>query len=351
MRPFLTPLFKAGLDTLHAVGVQRWLAPFTGGRGSILMLHQVRPSGGPGFAPNAHLEVTPDFLDLVISRVRASGADIVSMDEVAERLAAPPDDRRFVAFTLDDGYRDNLDHALPVFRRHACPFTLYVASDFAAHRGMLWWKVVEEAIRRSGRLRTMVAGVPGMIDIADPVDKDRAFGAICADLRRAGEPTRNRVVRDLAADAGFDAMSLCAQLCLGWDDLARVAAEPLATIGAHTRSHPILSMLGRDEARMEISAGLWEVESRICRKVDHFAYPFGDRAAAGPREFAMVKDQGFRTGVTTRRGVLHDWHTAQLECLPRVSLNGHFQAARYVDLYLSGAPFALANGFREVTAV
>jgi hypothetical protein len=29
-----------------------------------------------------------------------------------------------------------------------------------------------------------------------------------------------------------------------------------------------------------------------------------------------------------------------------VSLNGHFQATRYIDLFLSGAPFALANRFR-----
>jgi len=52
--------------------------------------------------------------------------------------------------------------------------------------------------------------------------------------------------------------------------------------------------------------------------------------------------------VTTRRGVLHRQHAAHLEALPRVSLNGNFQADRYVDLFLSGVPFALFNGFRKV---
>jgi hypothetical protein len=33
-----------------------------------------------------------------------------------------------------------------------------------------------------------------------------------------------------------------------------------------------------------------------------------------------------------------------------VSLNGDYQALRYVDLYLSGAPFALWNRFRRIDA-
>ncbi|MEK7247760.1 MAG: glycoside hydrolase family 38 C-terminal domain-containing protein, partial [Chloroflexota bacterium] len=35
-------------------------------------------------------------------------------------------EKRFAVFTFDDAYRDNLKYALPVLRRHQCPFTLYV---------------------------------------------------------------------------------------------------------------------------------------------------------------------------------------------------------------------------------
>ena len=34
--------------------------------------------------------------------------------------------RKFVCFTFDDGYRDNLEHAYPILKRHGVPFALYM---------------------------------------------------------------------------------------------------------------------------------------------------------------------------------------------------------------------------------
>ena len=76
----------------------------------------------------------------------------------------------------------------------------------------------------------------------------------------------------------------------------------------------------------------------------------GDATSAGPREFALAQTLGFATAVTTRPGVLFPEHREHLTALPRVSLNGHFQAMRFIDVFLSGAPFALSSGFRRVDA-
>ncbi|HSR80135.1 MAG TPA: polysaccharide deacetylase, partial [Hyphomicrobiaceae bacterium] len=74
-----------------------------------------------------------------------------------------------------------------------------------------------------------------------------------------------------------------------------------------------------------------------------FSYPYGDQASAGPREFGLAKELGLKTGVTTRRGLIHPRHATELTALPRVSLNGEYQKQRYVKVLLSGAPFALFN--------
>ncbi|HYJ59028.1 MAG TPA: hypothetical protein VEW64_06725 [Methyloceanibacter sp.] len=42
--------------------------------------------------------------------------------------------------------------------------------------------------------------------------------------------------------------------------------------------------------------------------------------------------------------------TSHLSALPRVSLNGEYQSLIYTAVFLSGAPFALSNRFRQVNA-
>ncbi|MBO0741819.1 MAG: polysaccharide deacetylase, partial [Hyphomicrobiaceae bacterium] len=64
---------------------------------------------------------------------------------------------------------------------------------------------------------------------------------------------------------------------------------------------------------------------------------------AGPREFDLVKELGLKTGVTTRKGLIHPRHASELTGLPRVWLDGDYQKQRYVKVLLSGAPFALFN--------
>ena len=60
--------------------------------------------------------------------------------------AASAHEPRRIAVTLDDGYRNNLEHALPVFRRHAVPFTIYVCPGFSDRTSELWWEALERII-------------------------------------------------------------------------------------------------------------------------------------------------------------------------------------------------------------
>jgi hypothetical protein len=48
--------------------------------------------------------------------------------------------------------------------------------------------------------------------------------------------------------------------------------------------------------------------------------------------------------------MLFTGHRAHLAALPRVSLNGDYQSLSFTEVFLSGAPFALRNGFRQVNA-
>ena len=62
---------------------------------------------------------------------------------------------------------------------------------------------------------------------------------------------------------------------------------------------------------------------------------------------AATEPLGLTTAVTTRKGLIQGGDERELTQLPRVSLNGEYQHGRYVEVLLTGAPFAFWNLLRR----
>jgi peptidoglycan/xylan/chitin deacetylase (PgdA/CDA1 family) len=345
-----TTLLKAALSALHYSGADSMMKPLTRGIGAIFMLHHVRPEHPGSFEPNRILKVTPHFLEQVIRQVRASGFEIVSLDEAHFRLIEGDYGKPFVCFTFDDGYRDNLEYAYPIFKRHNLPFAVYVPTDYADGRGDLWWLALEKVIVKVNALSVKIDGQQRRLRCGTLAEKDAAFDTVYWWLRGIDETSARALVRDLCRDADFDPDALCIDLMMNWDEIRHLAADPLLTFGAHTRRHFALAKLTLAEARTEMIESVRRIERETGKECRHFSYPYGDEASAGPREFALIKEMGLKTGVTTRKGLIHPRHAQELTALPRVSLNGDYQKSRYVKVLLSGAPFAFFNMVQKAAA-
>jgi peptidoglycan/xylan/chitin deacetylase (PgdA/CDA1 family) len=330
--------FDLAFRAMTLTGADRWAAPLARGRGVILTLHRVCPANDDRFQPNRILEITPGFLDQALAHIRALDIDLVTMDEAARRISGE-DERFFVAMTIDDGFRDTLERALPILRRHGAPATVYCVPGFAARTAPLWWVDLEESVRKLPHVRLEIAGGEITLPAVTPDEKRHAFEAIYWRLRALPEKDLRSAVAALARQAQHDSAACVERLCLDWEGLGRLADDPLITIGAHTMSHPRLAALAVEEAQAEMAQGRQELAARLGVMTRHFAYPVGDARSAGAREFALARDQGFVTGVTTRPGHLRASHGGALLSLPRVSLNGLHQNMRALRSLLSGLPF------------
>jgi peptidoglycan/xylan/chitin deacetylase (PgdA/CDA1 family) len=339
-------IIRGGLESLYFSGAYLALAPFVSGVGAILTLHHVRPARPGRFQPNRLLEVTPRFLTRVIDYLRRSHLDLVSLDEMHRRLSEGDFTRHFVCLTFDDGYRDTLAHAYPVLKQAGVPFAIYVATSFPDRLGELWWLALEAVIARNDRIALEVDGRPRSFDCRTVEEKRALYEELYWWLRsRPTETELRAIVRNLAACYNVDIAAFCRDLCMGWEELARLAADPLVTIGAHTVSHPMLAKLPAEAARSEMDLSRSVIEAALLVRPQHLAYPVGDATAAGQREFKIAAELGFKTAVTTRPGVLFAEHGEQLTALPRISLNGEYQRLRYVRVLLSGAGTAMWNRF------
>jgi peptidoglycan/xylan/chitin deacetylase (PgdA/CDA1 family) len=345
-------IIRTGLETLYVTGLHHWMRPFVGGVGSILTLHHVRPPRKEAFQPNRLLEVTPVFFEAVLRRLKRSRIDVITLDEMHRRFVENDFKRRFVCITFDDGYKDLARWAHPLLKKYELPYALYIPTSFPDRIGELWWLALEAVVALNDRIGMVINGEQQYFDARNVREKRELYDAIYGYLRSMKtEDQVRKTVRDLCATYRVDIPEICRDLCMDWEEIAQLAEDPLVTIGAHTVNHMMLKKVPSDttvRAEMEMSRSV--LEAALGKRPEHLAYPVGDPTSAGPREFRIAAELGFKTAVTTRPGVLFKAHAEHLTALPRLSLNGEYQRQRYVKVLMSGAGTAMWNGFRRVNA-
>ena len=346
---------KIVLNSLYFLGIQAVLKPRMGGIGSILMLHRVENVKRKPFSPNFHLSASPEFLDRMILRLKTEGYDFISMDETAKRIVNPQDfkdAKPFLSVTLDDGYLDNLTNALPVFKRHQIPFTIYIAPGITEAKAALWWEDLEHIIAAQKKITVELPSGSKEFDLSTVKNKHAAYKFLLEHLMLdTDQYVQREIVHKLCKAYGFDCAAHVKKHVMNWDQVIALSKDPLCTIGAHTVNHYALSKLPLEDVKNEIIESRDIITQKLGSEPKHLAYPYGFLEVASKREFDLSKELGFVTATTTRHGVIYPEHKDHMSALPRVSLNGNHQSMRYVKTLLSGIPTRFKNHGKKLDVV
>jgi peptidoglycan/xylan/chitin deacetylase (PgdA/CDA1 family) len=201
----------------------------------VLMYHKVNDLvPNPTTVPTAVFEEQMSLL----SELRSAP---VSLDSVRDHyLLGVPLPPHAVLITFDDGYRDNLENALPVLRAHGYPAVLFVPI--------------------------------GYLDDGRPLPHEEL-------LRTLGVSNQT----------------------LDWDELAELEAGGVR-IESHGIGHWPLTALEPAEATREIALSKLRLEERLGREVDAFAYVKGSQADYRPEHASLVQQAGYKLAFTSVSG-------------------------------------------------
>jgi peptidoglycan/xylan/chitin deacetylase (PgdA/CDA1 family)/glycosyltransferase involved in cell wall biosynthesis len=219
-------------------------------RGAVPDVHGVRIFGYHRITTDRDLlAVTPEAFRRHLELALANGLLPLGLDQALDRLETPADGG-FFCVTLDDGYLDVLENAVPILRELGIPATSFVPTAVIDGAARFTW-----------------------YESSPPV--------------------------------------------MSWAELRELDADPLFDVQPHGRTHVLLTRLAEPEARAEIFRSKDELEARLGRTVTALCYPAG---LYGEREMRLVREAGFRAGVTCDPGVAQ--HGVDFGALPRTMISG-----------------------------
>jgi peptidoglycan/xylan/chitin deacetylase (PgdA/CDA1 family) len=215
---------------------------------------------------------------------------------LAEGRPLPP---RAVALTFDDGYRDNLETAIPILRRLGLPATFYLVPGLLDRTVRPWWELLAWAFAgatgdavewRGTRLptgpgpdaRTSMLGVGEELKGMDAGRRDGEIDGLIDALRPRGSADEVR------------------ELFLDWDGARRLAS--VAAIGSHTMCHAILSRESADAQMDDLRRSREVLERGLEVRVATLAYPNGTARDYDAATLAAAEAAGYRGAVTTIDG-------------------------------------------------
>lgn len=224
----------------------------------------------------------------------------VSMRRVAESFnGGAPLPHHPVAVTIDDGYRDFLLHGQPVFSHYDIPVTVFLITGFIDRELWPWWDQVTYMFHRTRRAGISFEGRE--LDLRG--DLVRIIDFVTRNLKNLPASVRNARMDALRKDLGVQVPEAAPSEYepLRWDEVRKLSAMAVE-FGAHTRTHPILSLVSDPtELNDEIAGSKRRLDEQLGIPCLHFAYPNGTPADYDQRSVASVQQAGFSTAVVVER--------------------------------------------------
>ncbi|WHZ20168.1 MAG: hypothetical protein OJF55_002317 [Rhodanobacteraceae bacterium] len=218
--------------------------------------------------------------------------ELISLQQLIDRLTSGSTSGNEVVITFDDGVRNQFTVAYPLLSEQGAPATIFACPGLIESGRWIWRTELRLRLALlSSRERMEVARSAGCPDYRTEAILAWAKG-LALTVRHDLEARVTALTREFEPTA----QQIDQYAPLTWQQLDQMDPR-LVTIGCHTSTHPMLTTLPDDLLQAEIAGSRAALERRLGREVDMFCYPNGANSAA----VVEVARQHYRAALTTRQ--------------------------------------------------
>jgi peptidoglycan/xylan/chitin deacetylase (PgdA/CDA1 family) len=244
--------------------------------------------------PEKNLAVSDKYFENHLQYLKENH-EVISMDEMHNHILNDSSDF-YVVITFDDGYKDNLDIALPLLEKYNMPATIYITTRFPEGDGWMWWYELEQFVMENVSIDFSFNGFSIKSQMNTHRQKLKCYHQLRDFVTNQKEKNQLSFLTSLT---GNDSRKDYSNLMLDWSEIRKLSNHDLITIGAHTHTHPNLKILSKAEVESEMKESKHLLEEKLGFSIKHFAYPFGKVSNYGLREIDLLIDLGYKTAVGT----------------------------------------------------
>jgi peptidoglycan/xylan/chitin deacetylase (PgdA/CDA1 family) len=229
---------------------------------------------------------------------------IVPLSAAIELLQQDAVEKPTAVVTFDDGYQNNFDVAFPALQQDGVPATIFLTTGFVDSSNTVWFCHVIRAL--SETRKTSMQWGDAELDVSDPRKKAMASARLQAGLKASPPDQVHSLVQRIYQELDVDPLSSVEPgspfRILNSSSIQTMVQSGLVEFGAHTQTHPILSLLSPEEQAREISGSVQAVERLTGQPCRYFAYPNGRPQDYDSGTVELLRNCGILAAVTTTRG-------------------------------------------------
>lgn len=299
---------------------------------TIFMLHRIA-------IPDKGIDgIDPAYLHRCLDYLQKNNYRFISLEDAIKRaLANELGKEKWVAFSLDDGFEEQVRIGSEIFQRFDCPSTCFLITDFVDGKFWPWdYKLMYLAknakqqiidVEVEGQTYRMTFGAPDTEAFLLRFARHLPSASVGQTVQRIAEKTG--VIIPETPPPELQPTSWTA---------VREAEQLGMQFAPHSASHFILSRTDDESLRDEITRSAQRIREECAKPANVFCYPSGKADEFDSRSINIVRRCGFTGAVSAEPGYMNQpgltQHVGYRFALPRLPLP---EDSNELKLYVSWA--------------
>lgn len=258
----------------------------------------------------------PALFDRIIKKL-TSEFEVVNLEEYL--LKPQPVNRRgksLATVLFDDGYKDNIEYAAPILKKHNCPASFYIVTDCIDRNIPTWTYILDDTLQKTPKLVIELdyGFVPDLFKkILPGGNMNTSTKKLKPWMKSLSNSQRLQIMKSITEQAE---VQIPGQQMMNWGEVKQLSDNGF-TIGSHTDTHPMLARLEDNQELVdELKVSYDKIVHRLDKAPATISYPIG---SYDKKVMVTSESLGYKFGLAVDQR-FYDTKTDNLFSIPRVEL-------------------------------